>query len=341
MRKYFSFGIMAVLLILVLAACGEKSKEDVVAQLEKTVEEMDGYKAQAKMSLQTGEESQTYNIDVSHKKKDYYRVLLKNEQDKEGSQIILRNDKGVYVLTPALNKSFKFQSDWPNSSSQPYLYQSLIDDVLKDADATFESTDNYYVFETKTNYQNNNNLPFQEIYFDKKTFTPVLVKVLDKDKNPLIEVEFTNFELDPQFADDTFEIEKNMTSSLFGVPTMGGQEESAIKDLAVLQPTVTAGAELIETKEVDVENGKRVISSYQGEKNFTLVQESLEVYPTTASKPKSVIGEPVSLGFTMGAMTDNSLEWSYEGVNYYLASEELTKQEMIDVASSVGGQSTK
>ncbi|MDL4840154.1 LolA family protein [Aquibacillus rhizosphaerae] len=338
MRKYFGLGIIT-LLILVLVACGEKTKEDVVSKLEASLEDMSGYQAQAMMSLQTGEEAQTYNIDIAHKKKAYYRVILKNEKDEEGSQIILKNDDGVFVLTPALNKSFKFQSDWPNNSSQPYLYQSLVKDVLNDSDSSFKSTDSYFIFETKTNYQNNNNLPYQEIYFDKKTYTPVMVKVLDKDKKPLVEVEFSNFELNPEFAADTFEIEKNMTSSLLGIPAMA--EDNQDSELTRLYPTENLGAELVEEKETETENGTRVMLSYEGTKNFTLVQEKANAYPTSMSSPESVVGEPVSLGFTMGALKASSLEWSYNGVDYYLASEELTKEEMVEVASSVIGQSVK
>ncbi|WP_077624167.1 LolA family protein [Sediminibacillus massiliensis] len=338
MRRKFGLGII-LLLILVLAACGEKSKEDVAGKLADNMEKMNGYKAQASMSLQTGEESQTYNIEVAHKKKDFYRVLLKNEKDEKGSQIILRNNDGVFVLTPALNKSFKFQSEWPNNSSQPYLYQSLVQDVLNDAESVFKATENYFVFETKTNYQNNNNLPFQEIYFDKKTYTPVMVKVLDKDKNPLVEVQFSAFEIDPEFTDDTFEIEKNMTSGVLGIPAMAEGTEN--KELAVLYPNVSLGSELVETKEIETENGKRVILTYEGEKNFTLVQEMANSFPASAAAPEKVNGEPVNLGFTMGALSAASIEWSYNGATYYLASDELTKEELVEVASSVTGQQVK
>ncbi|WP_138419005.1 LolA family protein [Aquibacillus sediminis] len=342
MRKYFSLGIIT-LLVLVLAACGEKSKEDVVNKLQENVENMSGYQAQATMSLQTGEESQTFTIDIAHQKEDYYRVLLKNENDEEGSQIILRNDEGVFVLTPALNKSFKFQSEWPQNSSQPYLYQSLVNDVISDSESSFNTTENHYVFETKTNYQNNNNLPYQELYFDKKSYAPVMVKVLDKDKNPLVEVDFSQFELDPEFAEDTFEIENNMTSSLFGIPVMAEEEETeSNQDFSVLYPTEKMGAELAESKEVNLENGKRVTLTYEGERHFTLVQERVDAYPTTAASPKTVAeAEPVSIDGTMGALTDKSLEWTMDGVNYYLASEELTKEEMLEVAGSVEAQAAK
>ncbi len=173
---------MSVLFVVFLAACGEKSKDDVLEKLESTADKMNAYQTQALMTLQTGNEDQAYRIEVTHKKKDFYRVLLKNEQDEESSQIILRNKEGVFVLTPALNKSFKFQSEWPDNKSQPYLYQSLIQDIKDDSEATFTSTDDYFVFETRTNYESNSNLPYQTIYFDKKTYAPVLVEVLDNDK---------------------------------------------------------------------------------------------------------------------------------------------------------------
>src|SRR5690606_40774141 len=60
-----------------------------------------------------GQEARKYHIDIWYKKgeNDFYRVDLANEED-DNRQTILKNDEGVFVLTPVLNKSFKFQSDW-------------------------------------------------------------------------------------------------------------------------------------------------------------------------------------------------------------------------------------
>src|SRR5699024_9021646 len=151
--------VVAFISTLLLTACGEKSEESVVKKLEEKVEEMDGYEAKAEMVMETGKEEQKYSINVLHKKKDYYRVTLKDSEDEQASQVILKNEDGVFVLTPELDKSFKFQTDWPDNSSQPYLYQSLVNDILKDEEANFTSTDSHYIFKTKTNYQSNSNLP--------------------------------------------------------------------------------------------------------------------------------------------------------------------------------------
>lgn len=130
---------------------------------------MKGYKANAKMTLQIGTEPQVYDVQIWHKEPNYYRVNLKNEK-KDQSQMILRNDDGVFVLTPALNKSFRFQSEWPQNSSQAYLYESLVKDILEDKESKFSATKDHYVFETKTRYQNNKMLPFQEITLNKKIY---------------------------------------------------------------------------------------------------------------------------------------------------------------------------
>lgn len=336
--KKTSFILMLIFLsvALVLVACGEKSPEKVLSKLEDRLSTLDGYKANAEMKMSTGKEDQNYQIDIWHKKKDYYRVSLASVHDDKGSQVILKNDDGVFVVTPALNKSFKFQTEWPENSSQPYLFQSLVNDVKNDKDATFTATDTHYIFHTKTNYQSNNNLPFQEIYFDKKSYTPVLVKVLDKDKQPVVEVTFSSFDIDPSFEDDDFKIEKNNEKE---------EEVSVSVDengdpLSVLFPLYTADAQLTDKQEIELDDGQRVIMTFSGEKSFTLIQEKLNSM-STMSYPKEVQGEIVNLGFTIGALSENIIEWNYNGIDFYLASEDLTKEELIDVASSVQGKEVK
>jgi outer membrane lipoprotein-sorting protein len=340
-KKHLLWGLSLILLIFI-SACGEKSKEDVMESLKEKAEEMSGYKAQAKMTLKTGEEVQSYEIDVWHKKAeddDYYRVKLNNPNSEKGNQIILRNAEGVFVLTPALNKSFKFQSKWPENTSQPYLYTSLINDVLSDNEGKFKEADGQYVFTTKTNYQSNKNLPYQDITFDKKTLKPISVQVYDKDYNALVDITFSSFEFDPEFAEDDFDTKKNLTTSTAEVPAMANVED---EELTVLYPTVKfEGTSLVEEREVDFENGTRVILTFEGEKNFTLVQEKYTAFPTSLTNPVEVNGEPVNLGFTISAMTDRSIEWNQGNTRFYLASEDLTRKEMIEVAGSVNGIGTK
>ncbi|MBS4178614.1 LolA family protein [Lederbergia citrea] len=333
MRKELWLFWALLVVIAVLSACGTKSQEDVTNGLHKKMEDLKGYKATAQMTLKVGNEPQSYDIDVWHNKPGNYRVHLKNAK-KEQSQMILRNKSGVYVLTPALNKSYRFQSDWPQNSSQAYLYESLVKDVLKDKEAKFKSTKNHYVFKTKTRYQNNKMLPMQEITFNKNTLEPVTVKIMDADQNPVVTVKFSKMEFNAKFDKDAFETKKNMTSAQVELPVIAnseGDSEFTVKYSLADIPGVT----LKEEKAVETGNGKRVFLTYDGEKSFTIVQEKAEFVPAASMETVEMQGEMVDLGFAIGAMTDHSISWSENGVDYMLASNDLTPDEMIMVAKSV------
>ena len=81
-------------------------------------------------------------------------------------QIILKSNDEVYVVTPALNKSFKFQSNWPLNNSQVYIFSSILNDINNDTERKVNEIDNGYIVETKVNYPNNIGLVRQKIYVD-------------------------------------------------------------------------------------------------------------------------------------------------------------------------------
>ena len=70
--------------------------------------------------------------------------------------------------------------------------------------------------------------------------------------------------------------------------------------------------------------------TFGGDKEFIIVQEP-------ALRPDnemavSIEGDPVDLGFTVAALTENSIRWESDGVSFFIASEKLTKDELIEVA---------
>ncbi|MGP7819082.1 LolA family protein [Niallia sp. 01092] len=336
MNKKLWLLFVGLMVMLLLTACGAKSKDAVMKELNEKVATK-GYKADAKMTLKMGTEPQTYEVQIWHKDPSYYRVNLKNAK-KDQSQMILKNDEGVYVLTPALNKSFKFQSEWPENSSQAYLYESLVKDIQEDKESSFKATDKYYVFDTKTRYQNNKMLPTQEITLNKKDLSPVSVKVKDTEGNALVTVKFSNVKFDVNFDKKDFDLQKSMTAAKLAVPVMGEVED---KTFSVKYPEEQLeGVSLVEEKKVATENGSRVVLTYDGKKSFTIIEEKAEIAPATAG-PIVVTGNPVDLGFTIGAVTANKVSWTFGGVDYIIASTALTEDEMVSIARSVQGEAIK
>lgn len=119
----------------------------------------------------------------------------------------------VSVVTPSLNKSFKFQSDWPYNNSQVYLLNSIIEDLKEDEDREFKTTNDGYYFSSTVNYPNNKSLVHQHVYMDKNGKI-TKVEVVDKEDNVQIMMKFNKQEFNKKFDKDYFELSKllNMNS---------------------------------------------------------------------------------------------------------------------------------
>ncbi|MFF2483278.1 DUF4367 domain-containing protein [Paenibacillus sp. NPDC058071] len=211
MRRMTWAAAMLMVFTLVLSACGTKDAESVVKELDKVVNNMESYTGSGTMTLNTGTQPLTYAVEVTYQKPNYYRIKLTNSE-KDITQIVLRNDDGVFVLTPRLNKVFRFQSDWPQNQGQVYLYQTLVQSILLDNSRQFAVDDKAYVFDVMANY-NNGTLARQKIWLNKSDFKPVHVEVSDTNAAVMVDVKFDSFEFGTKLDKSAFETEANMQSS--------------------------------------------------------------------------------------------------------------------------------
>ena len=206
MKKILKLFFLISIFLLVLVGCGIKSADSIIDKLEKKQENCDSYYVEGTMDIVNNEDTYTYNVSVSYKKDDYYKIDLVNTLNNH-EQVILRNDEGVYVVTPSLNKSFKFQSDWPYNNSQVYLLNSIIEDLTEDEDRVFKTKDNGYYFSSSVNYPNNKSLVKQNVYVDKN-MKITKVEVTDGDGKVQITMKFDKITYNKKFASDYFELSK-------------------------------------------------------------------------------------------------------------------------------------
>ena len=178
-----------------------------ISKYKKLLNSSDTYTLKGQMSIVSNEELYNYDVVVDHKESDYYRASLINK-DNNQEQIILKNTSGVYVITPSLNKSFKFQSEWPYNSSQAYILSSLLKDLENDSNVLFEEKDDLVILSSTVNYPNNASLISQKITFDKE-MNPKLVQVFNKDGIENITFKIVDLKFNIDFDDDYFEIENH------------------------------------------------------------------------------------------------------------------------------------
>ncbi|MRN51736.1 LolA family protein [Paenibacillus monticola] len=351
--------IMSVALI--MTGCGKKDAASVVKDLNNVADKLESkqgaYQGSGTMTLYSGEQPQEYKVEVWYKNPSYYRISLANVQ-KDITQIVLRNDEGVFVLTPSLNKSFRFQSDWPDHQGQVYLYQTLVRGIVSDNNRQFVVDGDNYVFEVAANYQSSA-LVRQKIWLDKKSYAPKQVQVSDSEAKVVVDVKFDSFKFDPEFTKDSFDMQKNMTTGATSESTVAevdengnpvvvpeGQEQTEplvaaeLGDFGIIEPGyVPAGVEFKDSNKIESSKDHAVLIRYDGIYQYTIM-ESRPLDRAVSLAPGSVI----DLGFTVGLLSGDeqqTLTWMNEGVEYRITSANLPVSEMMQIAASMEEQSGK
>lgn len=324
--KKILFSIMMVLLL--VSGCGKNSETSVINDLEKKINKASAYKVIGVLEIVNNDEVYTYDVEVSYKKNNNYRVSLTNQANNH-TQVILKNSDGVYVLTPTLNKSFKFQSDWPYSNSQVYLLKSLINDIKDTKDRGFKDVKSGYSLSTKVNYPNNSKLVKQTIELDKNGD---LKKVSVYDSNNIIcmTMTFDSIDYSPTFKKDYFNLDSVM--STYSISEEEVKETTMIDD-TIYPLVIPNGTKLVSEEKIKKDVGDRIIMTFDGDKPFLLVEETAVVEDEFTVIP--TYGEPFQLMDTLGVMTNNSLTWTSNGIEYYIVSDVLNQNELVEVAQSI------
>ena len=198
----------------------------------------------------------------------------------------------VIVLTPSLNKSFKFQSEWPYNNSQAYLLQTILKDIENDGEKTFEQVDDTYVFTTKVNYSNNSQLVKQNITLDKDLNPKSVVILNDKDEMQM-RMTFNSIDYNATYDENYFTLQGNMKN----VET---ETTSSTLDSIIYPMYIPENTQLSAQEKIAIENGERIILTFSGDSPFTIVQENARVAEEMLTIP--MYGEPYIITDTVGAL---------------------------------------
>ena len=323
--------VLFVICLLCLTGCGTIAGKDVIQKFSQQYDKSTGYRLRGRFEVTNQDDVYQYDVSVDMKKDDYYKVSFLNTAN-QFQQIILKNDEGVFLLTPSLNKSFKFQSDWPYNNSQIYLLDALIRDIKNDQKYTFKNQKTSYLIQTKVNYPNNRKLSYQKLLFDQNNQLKKIV-VFDENDGVRMTLIVDSLTYSPKFPKDYFDLDSVIDSE----QEIEEKPTGVIED--VIYPLILPdGTKLVNEEKVSKTNGERVIMTFDGEKSFLLVEETLDVFHDFTIIP--TVGEPIPLMDTIGVMTDNSLSWSSGNMEYYLVSEVMNQEELVDIAQSIVGISS-
>ena len=334
--------------VMLLAGCGKNSKENILKQWSKKVDSYDNYLMEGTLKIYRNEDLYTYKLESSYMKEDYYRVSLTNKTNNH-EQIIIRNKNGVYVVTPSLNKSFKFQSEWPYNNSQIYLLQPIISDLENDSKLSFEEKNKTYIFSSKVNYINDKNSIKQKVYLSKDLILKK-VEVIDDNNNTIMLLKVNKFKTNNNFDNNYFKVVDNYSnnnkqidnntnkeekSNIKKEDIENNKEENKTKKTSVndeiLYPMYVPVNTYLNTQDVmKLDNGSRTILTFSGNSPFTLMQS-----PISNDTINYLNADPVMVLDKVGAVGKNEVSWIDDNKEYYVTSEVLSSNELVKIAESM------
>lgn len=207
------------------------------------------------------------------------------------------------------------------------MLQTIIKDLKNDSNLKTDFKEKYK-FYSKVNYSNNKDLVKQEVIFNKN-LNLEQVNIMNENDEVKMKVIFTKIDLKASYKKDYFDLKTNIEAN-YEVEsfTPVSSIDSMIYPMYIPANTYLANQDKIN------ENGvERVIMTFSGDKNFTLIQEPINT--VSENVPIPIEGDPYLIADTIAAKTDNTITWYSNGVEYFLASENLEEQELIDVAKSI------
>ncbi len=213
------------------------------------------------------------------------------------------------------------------NNSQVYILSSILNDMNNDSEKTVVENENGFVINTKVNYPNNIGLKSQKIYVDADANISK-IEVLNDDGIVEMVMKFEKIDTNPSFENDFF----NLDSIISNIDVNESDETLSI-DSIIYPLYIPSGTVLSNEEKIQKDNGERIILTFDGEKPFLLVEETVK-----ADKDFSIIpifGEPTFLNDTVGAITDNSVNWISGGIEYYLVSDVMGKTELMEIANSI------
>ena len=190
MKKQFKIINFILILFLIMTLTGCKKKKQVETTFPEIVNKLTSYKLVGRLESTFPSGTKECNVTTYYRSPGEYRVEIQNPNVNE-TQIMVKNNSGVYVIIPSINKTFKVNSSWPENMSYPYLLQSLSNDIVQDSNLRTTTEGKSTIVELKAKLFTEDETTTQKIIFDENKM-PKEVLIYDGNKNLLTKFVITS-----------------------------------------------------------------------------------------------------------------------------------------------------
>lgn len=317
--------------LLGLTSC--KTSKPVEDSFPDIVNSLTSYKLTGRLESNFPSGTKECNVTTYYKTPNLYRVELQNPNTTE-TQVMIKNDTGVYVLVPSVNKTFKVNSTWPANSSYPYLLQSLCNDIVSDTNVVSNKEGNNTTLELKAKLFNNDENTTQKIIFDENKM-PKEVLLYDLNHNLITRFVVTNIETNIDIDKTYFEANESRETLLEYYVNNPVEFDRLIRYPSYYPDGTSLNEEVIS----GTTNEKMAVMKFTGETNYTIVQQY--ILPSDKNLCEYVNGDIYIMGGCFTFVNDNNIMFYDEGIQYTIASNEVEVFEMIKMGESLKATNDK
>lgn len=334
MKKLIKVGIILLLFVCLLTISSCKKTVDVEKNFPEIVAEIKSYKVTGKLESLFPSGIKECEVVVYYQSPNLFRVELKNAGNNE-PQIMIKNNDGIYVLLPAVNKIFKINSSWPDNSSYPYILQSLSKDIIGDDNLISTKDENIETLEFNAKLFDNATITKQKVTFNRKTGLPNEVLVYDDQDTLITRFIYNSIDLDYNIDNNLFKVNETMTSARLSMA-----EDPFTFDRLISYPTYYPDGTSLENENTSgIGDNRRVIMKYSGETPFTVIEQYIT--STENTKTEYLSGYIYTMGGAICILSNNTIFFYDGGMEYHVASTTLNYPTMIQMGESLRTANSK
>lgn len=329
MRRITGLALAVGIIVAAVAGCGISSRENMAHRLKTEANALDStnYESKAMMTVQMDNSSQTYYIETAYDSSSVYRIKL-GDANKHINQIIVHNQNGMFIVSPSLQKVFRFNGNWAQNQGHIYLYDQILQQLAMSKDLKTQKSAGGYTFEIPTT--SGSDVVVKERVLLDKNLDPKQVILFDQAGKAVVTIDFKQFTTNVKYTNADFDphqlIGRNPAAKTALAPGMA--------DIGIVMPAQYLGDTL--QVDVPVQTGGHLLR-YEGPHNFVL-EETAPTAQDLGFQDASMIdlfGVPAVFTSIAG---DKELVWMNNGVQYSLISNQLDVNQLQNVAISTIGQ---
>ena len=330
MRKVAVWVMAVGLVVALVSGCGASSKKSVMADLSTETQNLEAqnYTSTAVMTVQMDNSSQSYYIETSYEGPNTYKIAL-GDGNKNINQIIVSNPNGMFIVSPSLQKVFRFNGNWAQNQGHIYLYDQILKQIIDNKNVKYSQSGESMSFVMPVT-SSNDVVKTEQVELNAKTLDPQKVILYDSQKKAVVTIDFTSFKTGVKFQSAEFDPHKLAEAGSSSSKTAA----ASTSDIGYIEPNVTYGGKLTVLQPQDT---SATMLRYSGSQGFTL--EEFRPNPGVDGLANAQLVDMYGVpAMYVGGSKASQMVWLNNGVEFALTSNDLTLDQMEAVAMSTLAQ---